>query len=518
MPRKWWAAIRSERIVTKFVAVGLATVVALAAVVAVGSWRWRAEEHAAASRSLIADLSGALEVGLAELRAVRGLFDASEEVTWAEFARFTTLVGASPGMEMVGFARWVDATELSDFESATREELDWFRLGDLGTGPRHLIVLYENDFTIRPRLAGSDLLADPSRRDFLVQLPDGGGVRVLPGLRFELFMPVRSQRGVVFSMIDLSSHVEIPSDVSLEIGLHDYSAPSPWLWQGELDVGGGSWPVSVHRAGPPSWLIAPLSVLAVGTILALGSAVLAGYRADARRRGEEAERLRRISREKDLFLAAVSHELRTPLTAVVGLLAVLKDGWSEMAPEEIEEYLGLCSAEASDLADLVEDLLTLGRLEAGSLTYHPTITDVVAETEKVVSRLGIEVSGFDLRDAWIDPMRFRQIVRNLAVNAVKYGEKDRIVEFSQGDGELVVAVCSDGPPIPPDRVESLFQPYQGMAGDLGKPGSIGLGLYISRRMAREMGGDLRYRRRGRFNVFEVVLPVSPRSVTLAGKP
>lgn len=512
-------AIRSEPIVTKLAAAGMATVVALAAVVAVGSWRWRTEEHAATSRSLIADLSGALEVGLAELRAVRGLFDASEEVTWAEFARFTTLIGASPGMEMIGFARWVDAPELSAFESSTRRELDWFRLGDLGPGTRHLIVLYENDFTIRPRLAGSDLLADPSRRDFLVQLPDGGGVRVLPGLRFELFMPVRSQAGVAFSMIDLTHRVEIPPGVSLEVGPHDQLTPSPWAWQGELEVGGQSWPVSVHRTGPLSWLTAPLAVLAIGTAFAVGLAVVAGYRASARRRGEEAKRLRRISHDKDLFLAAVSHELRTPLTAVVGLLAVLSDGWSEMAPEEIEEYLGLCTAEASELADLVEDLLTLGRLEAGSLTYRPTITDIVAETVKVVERLGIEVSTLvGPMGAWVDPMRFRQIVRNLAVNAVRYGDRERIVEFSQKDEELVVAVCSDGPPIPPDRVESLFQPYQGMAGDLGKPGSIGLGLYISRRMAREMGGDLRYRRRGRFNVFEVVLPASPRLVTSAGKP
>jgi signal transduction histidine kinase len=107
--------------------------------------------------------------------------------------------------------------------------------------------------------------------------------------------------------------------------------------------------------------------------------------------------------------------------------------------------------------------------------------------------------------AWADPLRLRQIVRNLLTNARRYGGPQVLIEAGRGPMGTYLRVCDDGAGIPVADREKVFEPYTRVGGDDAMPGSIGLGLPVSRRLARLMGGDLIYRfEQG--SVFELTLP------------
>jgi signal transduction histidine kinase len=116
---------------------------------------------------------------------------------------------------------------------------------------------------------------------------------------------------------------------------------------------------------------------------------------------------------------------------------------------------------------------------------------VVEETEKV--------------DAWVDSLRFRQIVRNLLTNATRHGGPIVTVRISQAEGWAIVEVADNGPGIPPEVQEAVFTPYYTLRPTPGLTGSIGLGLTVGRQLARLMGGDVTYRHNGE-SVFTVTLP------------
>ncbi len=108
--------------------------------------------------------------------------------------------------------------------------------------------------------------------------------------------------------------------------------------------------------------------------------------------------------------------------------------------------------------------------------------------------------------AWADPARTRQIVRNLLTNAVRYGgEGIRIRVRSRGD-TASVAVCDDGDGIPDEDRNAIFEAFRQVEAGRRVSQSVGLGLYVSRSLARAMNGDLAYRRENDHSVFELLLP------------
>ncbi len=110
--------------------------------------------------------------------------------------------------------------------------------------------------------------------------------------------------------------------------------------------------------------------------------------------------------------------------------------------------------------------------------------------------------------AWADPARARQIIRNLLTNAVRYGGESIRVRSARHNGKVLVSVMDDGPGIPEEQREAIFEPYH-RAHRLGtQPESVGLGLTVSRQLARLMAGDLTYRFDGDRSIFELVLPAS----------
>jgi two-component system, OmpR family, sensor kinase len=201
------------------------------------------------------------------------------------------------------------------------------------------------------------------------------------------------------------------------------------------------------------------------------------------------------------FLDAIAHEVRTPLS--IARMAAETARRQDLSDAERERLLGMI-VRNTDLALLLLDRMSLARdVEAGSLQLQFTETDIahlVAETVEDVRSLvlgdrPVHVEGSTTAPVEVDTTGLREILLNLLLNAAKYSPSHTPIEVSVGDeGDAVTVVVSDyGCGIPPEHLEHIFEQYaQVEAGSSG----IGLGLYISRGLARAHGGDLEARPRG----------------------
>ncbi|HEX5446533.1 MAG TPA: response regulator [Pirellulales bacterium] len=215
----------------------------------------------------------------------------------------------------------------------------------------------------------------------------------------------------------------------------------------------------------------------------------------------------RASRSKSDFLANVSHEIRTPLTAILGFTKLLVDGNEQLAPEQRGEYLQIIRGSAEHQLALINDLLDLSKVEAGQMCIHRVecspreIVDDVVRTlsaraaEKQLS-LASEWRGPPLASIYTDPSRFRQLLLNLAANAVKFTETGEVRLVCQavanaGRPRLRVECIDTGIGIPADKLQSIFQPFvQADSSVTRQYGGTGLGLTISRSIATMLGGTL----------------------------
>lgn len=220
---------------------------------------------------------------------------------------------------------------------------------------------------------------------------------------------------------------------------------------------------------------------------------------------EHMDRLRELVQSKSELIAAVSHELRTPLTAVVGCLDLLVTG----VGDEAEDLLALAAEQAHDLATIVEDLLTAARLDNQELVVHDEVVDIFGAAEATVRSMdwvGVSLGVPPGAVGRGDGSRVRQILRNLVSNASKYGKPPVSVHLEVGEGTVGIVVADHGDPISPDVRRAMFESFYTTGSQGTQPGSIGLGLAISRRLAQRMGGDLHHDRVGEQNRFVLTLP------------
>lgn len=213
--------------------------------------------------------------------------------------------------------------------------------------------------------------------------------------------------------------------------------------------------------------------------------------------------------EKDRFIATVSHELRTPLTGVVGMAEILRE--SPDLSGEASELVEVIAQQGREVSYLIEDLLVAARDQMSDLSIVHEPMDACREVEKAVAAV-VEsteasiVSHFE-GDPWVvsDPLRFRQIVRNLVTNAVKHGGTDVRVDIGRGQGWLLVAVSERGDGLSETAAKAIFEPYTRGPGRT-VTGSVGLGLPVSRMLAERLGGDLTYGNLQGRNVFSLKIP------------
>jgi signal transduction histidine kinase len=268
--------------------------------------------------------------------------------------------------------------------------------------------------------------------------------------------------------------------------------------------------VGYDRKGEPFECFVTVSVQRTETGLDL-SRVIAAF-LDLTEIRSNQRSLERLISDKDQFIASVSHELRTPLASVLGLSDELHHHWDRFSTDEIRQLIGIIFDQSGDLASLVEDLLVAAKTEMGSLSIHPERVDVAGLVDESITELvasgtlsaPISVTG-RARAAHADPVRVRQIIRNLVTNAVRYGGDHVWIEMGRDDLPYL-RVIDDGDGIPVEERDRIFDPYHRATGPDAKLGALGLGLTISRQLARMMDGDLSYDYQDGESIFTVTLP------------
>lgn len=218
----------------------------------------------------------------------------------------------------------------------------------------------------------------------------------------------------------------------------------------------------------------------------------------------------------DIDLVAVtSHEMRTPLAAIRGFTDTLLRRRGDLTEAEITEFLGVIGKQTDRLVHMVDDLLAMSRLEAGTLPIDPESMLVVPFLQDVVGGLGDQRRRVEIRITTevppaieADAERLRQVLTNLMQNALKYSPPDRRVTLAVGgDGaSIVFDVIDQGPGIDAADVERIFEPFYRGSTRTGDDGA-GLGLGITRRLTEAMGGRVDLASTpGAGSLFRVTLP------------
>jgi PAS domain S-box-containing protein len=209
------------------------------------------------------------------------------------------------------------------------------------------------------------------------------------------------------------------------------------------------------------------------------------------------------SQAKSQFLAVMSHELRTPLTGVLGYTELLEGGLAGELSEKQHLYLTRIRTGARHLRDLISEVLSLARIEAGRETLHRASVDLamvardaVGVLQPLAAQKGIGIR-LELPNApavaITDAGKLRQILINLLSNAVKFtDEGGAALRLSINGGDTFSFIVSDtGPGIALCDQQRIFEPFmQADGSNTREKGGSGLGLTVSRRLARLLGGDL----------------------------
>ena len=238
----------------------------------------------------------------------------------------------------------------------------------------------------------------------------------------------------------------------------------------------------------------------------------------------EASQRDQLDRMKDEFVLTASHELRSPLTSVQGFAELLMLEREKLSPKQAET-VEIILDNSRHLVRLLNDLLDLARSDAGRLTIRPVPTEVAPLVEDAVRtmRAQTEAAGQTLSQeierglprVEIEPDRIRQVLVNLLTNAHEYcPERASIrVTAARVGAEVEIAVSDDGPGIPEDQLEHIFDRFtRGDAGLTQRVGGTGLGLAISKSLVELHGGTIGAASiPGEGSTFRVRLPASAAS-------
>jgi PAS domain S-box-containing protein len=224
------------------------------------------------------------------------------------------------------------------------------------------------------------------------------------------------------------------------------------------------------------------------------------------RKKAEAELLRALAREKELsalksnFVSMVSHEFRTPLGIIMSSSEILQDYLEQLDPAEREHHLHSIARNTRRMSELMEEVLVLGRLDAGKMDFKPAVLDLRTLCVRMVDEIHSATdracpiqldAGVIPTEAHGDERLLRHILLNLLTNAVKYSEAGRPVDFVlQRDGREAVCIVRDrGIGIPEADQPRLFNAFH-RGHNVGQRPGTGLGLVIVKRCVELHGGTI----------------------------
>ena len=213
-------------------------------------------------------------------------------------------------------------------------------------------------------------------------------------------------------------------------------------------------------------------------------------------------RLKQLENTRKEFVANVSHELRTPLSLIKGCVETLLDG-ARHEPEHAARFLQMIEKHADRLTYLIEDLLTISRLESGQIVMNRQsvqIADVVGRVANDLQaradekKVAVENRVPDALHAQADADRIEQVLFNLVENAIKYGRTEGHVRIDAKvvpGNKVEVSVRDDGPGIPPEARERVFERfYRVDRARSRETGGTGLGLAIVKHIVQAHGGEV----------------------------
>ena len=246
---------------------------------------------------------------------------------------------------------------------------------------------------------------------------------------------------------------------------------------------------------------------------------------------QRARALIEASETKARFLATMSHELRTPLNAVIGYAGLLRDGVYGPVTEAQERAVQAIVRRSRDLQLLIDDVLDLAKIESGRAELRVDEFDpsaVLAEVKEAIGEfahdknLRVSVRTKIRQRVRLDRGKYKQLVLNLASNAVKFTPEGGEVELSaeEGDGGTMVTYVRDtGIGIAPENLKVIFDDFQQLeTGNTRRFQGIGLGLSIVKRTVELLGGDVTVKSEpGRGTAFCLRLPIRPEGKALVGE-
>ncbi|HEX9109372.1 MAG TPA: GAF domain-containing sensor histidine kinase, partial [Longimicrobiales bacterium] len=243
----------------------------------------------------------------------------------------------------------------------------------------------------------------------------------------------------------------------------------------------------------------------------------------------DAQRIARSEAEeanaaKAKFLRVMSHDLRTPLNSILGYTELLQGGFMGALEPRQDEFLARIRASTEMMRTQIEEILEFARIEAGRIEIRPRDVAVDKVLDRIAAMLGPQASSSNIAlvrepcpgDLAVraDEHRLVQVLMNLVNNAAKFtpaGGTIRILASAEGE-TVRLSVTDTGIGIPSDKLESIFEPFVQVQAPLRTSGDglahgLGLGLAISRELARAMGGDVTARgEHGVGSVFTFDLP------------
>ena len=296
-----------------------------------------------------------------------------------------------------------------------------------------------------------------------------------------------------------------------------------------------------------AWAFSALTVLGIGAtgifLLLLAAraraiSALVTYRTEQlereKRAGREAElarlRAEEATRAKDRFLSRASHELRTPLNGILGFAQILLHTHTEALSGQQRKQLQRIESAGWHLQAMIDDLLDLSRIEAGTIRLVPEAIALEPVVEEVTSLLSGAAAGQDVMlrvstDATdpvlADATRLKQVLTNLVSNAIKYNRHGGSVMIGtrrEGD-QIVITVSDTGQGMSASQLAELFQPFNRLGRESGPVQGTGLGLVVTRNLVELMNGRMEVASvEGQGTSIAVWLPAAGASAMVAEEP